>query len=147
MATRPTCGQYLCYCWHALLGVSQKGSPERCRFRFFLFFFRFLPFFSVFSVFFRFFRFFPFFRFLLFFSISFSEKKNGEIPFARPLLRNPDFAQLYSKNGPPKLHLIWVQISLLCFPLNLHVPLETGQKAYLPIHTAPKPFAAERPNG
>ena len=81
-----------------LFGVSQKGSPERCRFRFFPFFlfssffpfflvffpfssvfFRFLPFvpfLSVFSVFFRFFpffsvsfRFFPFFPFLLFFRV------------------------------------------------------------------------------
>ena len=64
-------------------------------------FFRFLPFFSVF---FRFFPFFPcflsvFFRFFPFSSVcsvSFSEK-NGETPFARPLLRNPE-----SKVG--KLH-------------------------------------------
>ena len=88
-----------------LVGISQKGSPERCRFWFF-------PFFSVFflfSVFFRFFRFHfspfclffsgsDFFRFLpfssVFFpfsSVSFSEI-NGETPFARPLLRNPDLA-------------------------------------------------------
>ena len=90
-----------------LVRVSQKGSPERCRFRFFPFFsvfFRFLPFFPCFlSVFFRFFRLLPlfsffslyfrcfpfFFRFLPSFSVSFSEK-NGETPFARPLLRNPD---------------------------------------------------------
>ena len=44
-------------------GVSQKGSPERCRFRFF-------PIFSVFFRFFRFFRFFSvFFRFFPFFSV------------------------------------------------------------------------------
>ena len=67
-------------------GVSQKGSPERCRCRFFPFFpvffhlfpfLSFLPFSSVFSI---FFRFFPF----------HFQKKNGETPFARPLLRNPD---------------------------------------------------------
>ena len=67
-------------------------------------FFRFFPFFPFFSVFFRFlpffsvsFRFFPFsyvfFRFLPFFSVSFSEK-NGETPFARPLLRNPELSPL-----------------------------------------------------
>ena len=154
----------------AKIGVSQKGSPERCRFRFFPFFsvfFRFFPFFSVFSLFsFRFlpffpfssvcsvffpffsffFRFFPFFSvsfrffpfllffrvpifsvfsvffpfssvffpflsvffrflpffsvFFRFFSVSFSEK-NGETPFARPLLRNPE--KIGTKN-PPFFH-------------------------------------------
>ena len=77
-----------------------KGSPERCRFRFFPFFF--FPFSSVFSV---FFDFFPF-PFVLFFCCFFSgsecfpflfcflplyfQKKKGEILFARPLLQNPE---------------------------------------------------------
>ena len=78
------------------IGVSQKGSPERCRFRFFpfssvfsvfsLFSFRFLLFVSVF---FRLFRFFPFFsRFLpfFFFSVSLSERGDTvpETRFAKP---------------------------------------------------------------
>ena len=79
-----------------LVGVSQKGSPEPCRFRFFPFFFRFL---SVFFVFFRFFLFFPFssvffrfFRFLpFFFFVSFPGKKRGdavrETLFAKPRFR------------------------------------------------------------
>ena len=72
-------------CFHAsFFWVSQKGSPERCRFRFFPFF----PFSSVssvsFSVFFRFFRF------------IFQKKKNGETPFARPLLRKPRFFPFFS---------------------------------------------------
>ena len=57
-------------------------------FRFFLVFF---PFSSVFSLFFSvFFRFLPFFSvFFRFFPFHF-QKKNGETPFARPLLRNAD---------------------------------------------------------
>ena len=76
------------------VGVSQKRSPERCRFRFFPFssvFFRFFPcFLSVFS-----FVFFPF------SSVSFSEKKRG-----RPLLRNADQSQTvpnFSANPSPGL--------------------------------------------
>ena len=46
----------------SLVGISQKGSPERCRFRFLSIFFRFL-----FSSFFPF----PFFLFLLFFQVPF----------------------------------------------------------------------------
>ena len=68
------------------LGVSQKGSPGRCRFRFFPFssvFFRFFPFLSFFSVFFVFFVFFRFFPFHF-------QKKRGdtvrETPFAKPRL-------------------------------------------------------------
>ena len=71
-------------------------------------FFRFLPFspfvsFWLFysgSDFFLFFLFLPFFRFLPFFpfsSVSFSET-NGETPFARPLLRNPDILHMLHSN-------------------------------------------------
>ena len=87
----------------SMFGISQKGSPERCRFRFFPSFF--------FSVFFRFHGvfLFPFFWgggrggfvFFLFSSVFFlflpfhlqkrkTKKRNGEVLFARPLLRNPD---------------------------------------------------------
>ena len=86
------------------LGVSQKGSPERCRFRFFPFFFRFLPFFSVFFL-----VFFPFSSvFSVFFRLfRFIFRKNGEIPFARPLLRNPDWRPglLLMKTYRPKILL------------------------------------------
>ena len=61
--------------------ISQKGSPEWCRFRFFslLSFVRLLPFFPCYlSV---FFLFCCFLRFIF--------RKAGETPFARPLLRNP----------------------------------------------------------
>ena len=88
------------------IGISQKGSLVRCRFRFFpvsSFFFVFLlsfssvfsvsifSFFSLFAVFvgFLFFRtFYIFFRFL---SVSFRFISTGETPFTRPLLRNPDW--------------------------------------------------------
>ena len=75
----------------ASFGVSKKGSEERCRFRFF---FRLLPFSSVF---FRFFLVLFLFSsvFFPFLSISFSEK-NGETPFARPLLRNPESCKISS---------------------------------------------------
>ena len=70
--------------FRAMVGVSQKGSPERCRFRFFPFFFsvffRFLPFSSVFSLF--------FFRFFFPFHFQKKKKKRGdtvrETPFAKP---------------------------------------------------------------
>ena len=84
----------------AFIGISQKGSPERCRFRFFpfssvffcFFFFRFLPFpfFSPFWLFFFGFRFFPFFLsvFFCFFPFHIFKQKPGdtvrETPFAKP---------------------------------------------------------------
>ena len=77
-----------------------KGVAGTVSLPIFSVFFRFLPFSSVFSLFsFRFLPFFPrflsvffrFFPFSSFFSVSLSEKKkNGETPFARPLLQNPD---------------------------------------------------------
>ena len=87
------------------IGISQRGSTERCRLIFFgrfvlvllaffscsffpfCSFFRslaFVPFLSVFPV-----IFLQFFSFPSFFPLSFSES-NGETPFARPLLQNPD---------------------------------------------------------
>ena len=73
-----------------------KGVAGTASLPIFSVFFRFLPFLSVFPL--SSFRFLPFFlRFLRFlFSISFSEK-NGETPFARPLLRNPDQESLQER--------------------------------------------------
>ena len=91
----PAPPSFICTGKQAFLGISPKGSPERCRFRFF----------PCFSVFFRFsrFHFLPFFVvlfrfcFLPFSSVPFSEK-NGETPFARPLLRNPDFPRKWPRS-------------------------------------------------
>ena len=99
------------------IGVSQKGSPERCSLPIFSVFFRFLPFSSVFSlfsfrflpffsVFFRLFRFFPFlsvffpffpflsvfFRFFPFLSVFFPfhfQKKTGRHRSRDPFCETP----------------------------------------------------------
>ena len=102
------------------IGISQKGSPERCRFRFFRFFwfvfflfpvfFRALPFLSV-SIFFLFLLFFSgsgfsiCFRFLFpFSSLSFSEKrKTGRYrsrdPFAKPRQNSFEIGALGNFSG------------------------------------------------
>ena len=93
-----------------LVGISPKGSLERCRFRFFPFF-HFLHFLcrfsSVFSFHFRFFFFVllffcqvPIFLVFLFFHFIFRKR---ETPFVRPLLRNPDLGCISSL--PCKHHL------------------------------------------
>ena len=111
--------------------------PFFFRYRFFCFF----PVLSVFAVFsgsdyFLFspsvvVRFFPFLRFLpffllssLFFSVSFSGK-NGEIPFARPLLRNPD-------RGTFKLRSGNVGIVYAGMPADYRVLLKKGRTSTTP---------------
>ena len=95
-------------CSHTCLGISQKGSPERCRFRVFPFFsvvFLFsvfcpFPLLFLFGCFFRVPIFSKFFRCLRFFSVFFRFifRKTGRHRSRDPFLRNPDCLVILTKH-------------------------------------------------